>query len=68
MTSTIKSGLDLRVGDCIKVWWRPGTDKIVRLRPYTGPLDLGEGTMIADFALYKVGMTIEPGSDFEVVQ
>jgi hypothetical protein len=34
-------GSDLRVGDTIKVWWRPGRDTVTKLVPYAGPLDLG---------------------------
>lgn len=58
---------DLKVGDVIRVWWKPGRDTITRLTPYTGPLlsDLGEGTLIADFALNPVGMTLEAGAWFE---
>jgi len=28
----------LRIGDTIETWWRPGRDTITGLRPYTGPL------------------------------
>jgi hypothetical protein len=31
-------GADLHVGDTIEVWWRPGHDTIIELRPYTGSL------------------------------
>ena len=45
----------------------PGRDTITRLTPYTGPLlsVLGEGTLMADFALNPVGMTLEAGAWFE---
>lgn len=58
---------DLQVGDTINVWWRPGRDTILALRPYTGPLLdlLGDGTQIADFALNKSGMTLEAGFQYE---
>ena len=58
---------ELRVGDTILVWWNPGRDTITRLTPYTGPLlaVLGEGTLLADFALSPTGMTLEAGAWFE---
>lgn len=60
-------GKDLKVGDVVKVWWSPGFDKIVGLRPYNGRLDCLKDAKLADFALYQVGMTIEAGIVFEVV-
>jgi hypothetical protein len=61
-------GKALKVGDVIETWWRPGRDRITRLLPYKGPLleILGNGTRLADFALYKVGMTIPPEDVFVV--
>jgi len=58
---------DLRVGDTIAVWWSPGRDTIIAMHPYTGPLLdlLGEGTMLADFALNTMGMTLEARGMFE---
>ena len=58
---------DLQVGDTINVWWSPGWDTIIALRPYTGPLLrlLGEGTQLADFELNKSGMTLEAGFQYE---
>lgn len=55
-------GADLRVGDTIEVWWAGNRDTITALRPYTGPLACLKGARLADFALLKTGMTIEPGS------
>lgn len=62
-------GKDLRVGDTIETWWAPGRDTITELRPYRGPLAYlwPEGARIAAFALFKVGMTIEPQADFVVL-
>ena len=58
------SGKHLRVGDTIEVWWGNGRDTITGLRPYNGPLshlwDRYGGARLADFAINKVGMTIEP--------
>jgi hypothetical protein len=51
-------GSDLRVGDTIKGWWRPGRDTVTKLVPYAGPLDLGPNPQIASFAICKSGMTI----------
>ena len=62
----IKSGSDLKVGDHIKVWWKPGTDLITNLTPYSGPLKCLKDAMIADFAINKTGMTIEPHGIFKV--
>ena len=63
------SGLQLRVGDTIKVWWKPGQDTITGLTPYKGPLSSlwGGKARLASFALYKVGMTIEPQMMYEVI-
>ncbi|MDE2022478.1 MAG: hypothetical protein KGI71_06220 [Patescibacteria group bacterium] len=58
----------LKVGDTIAVWWKPNRDTITKLTRYDGPLLglLGEGTMLAEFALNKTGMTLEAGSFYEV--
>ena len=53
---------DLCVGDTIEVWWQPGRDTIIGLRPYTGPIKCIERAKLADFAIVKVGMTLEPGA------
>ena len=68
-TTARTSTRDLRVGDTILVWWNPGRDTIIRLTPYTGPLlaVLGEGTLLADFALSPTGMTLEAGAWFDRV-
>jgi hypothetical protein len=60
----------LKVGDTIKVWWRPGRDTITALKPYTGPLlnTLGQGTKLASFALNTSGMTLEVNAIFEVTR
>jgi len=65
-------GRQLRVGDTIEVWWGNGRDTITGLRPYNGPLShlwdrYGGGARLADFAVNKVGMTIEPQIVFSVV-
>lgn len=58
---------ELQVGDTITVWWGIKRDTIIGLRPYVGPLAelLGEGTKIADFALFKPGMTLEAGNRYQ---
>lgn len=65
-----KLGKQLKVGDTIKVWWSGGRDTITALRPYNGPLEYlwakDGGARLADFALNKSGMTIEPMMGFEV--
>ena len=55
---------ELRVGDVIEVWWRPKRDTIIALRPYDGQLECLRGGRLADFALLRTGMTIEPGSEY----
>lgn len=57
---------ELRVGDTIKVWWHPHADRITRLEPYTGPLECLRGARLATFALLRNGMTLEPGSTYEL--
>jgi hypothetical protein len=58
---------ELRVGDTIEVWWQPGRDTITKLRPYTGPLECLKGGWIAEFAILRTGMTIEPGSQYRKI-
>jgi hypothetical protein len=66
------TGRQLRVGDTIEVWWGNGRDTITGLRPYNGPLShlwdrYGGGVRLADFAINKVGMTIEPQMIYNVL-
>ena len=69
MTALRKRGDALRAGDTIKVWWRPGRDTIISLRPYRGRLVylFTDGAQIAEFAILKCGMTIENGEDYETI-
>ena len=70
MDTQHRFGAQLKVGDTIAVWWTPGRDQIIALRPYTGPYTGQpgwDGTRIADFALSKTGMTIFAGEDFELI-
>lgn len=66
-----KLGRDLLAGDTIVVWWANGRDTITALRPYRGRLESlwkeHGGARLADFAINKVGMTIEPQIVYEVV-
>ena len=64
-----KLGKNLKVGDIIETWWEPKCDKIIKLTPYHGPLKdtLGKNTKIAQFALYKAGMTIESETVYSVI-
>lgn len=64
-----KLGAELKVGDTIAIWWRPGRDTITSLVPYKGPLEhlFPEGAQIAGFALNKCGMTIENDHSFEII-
>lgn len=58
---------ELRVGDVIEVWWKPGRDTITKLWPYTGPLKCLGRAMLAEFAINRTGMTLEEGGVFECV-
>ena len=61
-------GRDLRVGDTILVWWRPGRDTIVRFTDYDGRYKSHpgwDGVRLAEFALLKSGMTVFADEDFE---
>lgn len=64
-----KLGKNLKVGDVIETWWEPKCDKIIKLTIYHGPLKktLGKNAKIAQFALSKVGMTIEPGTVYSII-
>lgn len=64
-----KLGSALKVGDTIEVWWAPRRDTITALRPYTGPLaqHFPQGAQLAEFALCKLGMTIDNGEIYEVI-
>ena len=61
-------GKDLCVGDTILVWWRPGRDTIIGILPYNGTLkELKGKCRIGEFALLKVGMTIEDDMGYDRV-
>jgi len=67
-----KPGNQLQVGDTLEVWWGNGRDTVTGLRPYNGPLShlwdkYGAGARLADFALNRVGMTVEPQIMFNVL-
>jgi hypothetical protein len=59
-------GSELRVGDVIDVWWAPNRDCITQLRPYNGPIKELAGAQLADFAINRIGMTIEAGVLYRV--
>lgn len=63
-------GSELRPGDVIEVWWRPRRDVIISLRPYAGPLAslFPEGAQLAEFALNRIGMTIDNSDTFVLVE
>lgn len=63
------TGVDLRVGDTIEVWWNPKRDTITSLRPYNGPLAhlFKDGVSLAEFAILKSGMTIDHGETFTLI-
>jgi hypothetical protein len=62
-----KHGWELVVGDVIEVWWQPGRDIVTALRHYNGPIKELHGGFLADFAINRVGMTIEPQMMYQVV-
>lgn len=59
-------GREIKPGDTIEVWWTPQRDTVISLRPYNGPLAhlFKDGAQLAEFALNKVGMTIDNGDLF----
>lgn len=63
----MKTAEQLHVGDTIAVWWKPNRDTITKLWPYTGPLECIKGARMAEFAINRGGMTLEPGSVYEVI-
>jgi hypothetical protein len=64
-----KQGSELEVGDTISVWWKGRRDTITHLTPYTGPLSglFPSGARIAEFALLRVGMTIDNEDRYEII-
>lgn len=64
----IKRGSELKVGDVIEVWWKPGRDTVLSLEPYTGPLVhiFPDGAQIASLAMLVCGMTIDNNDIFKV--
>lgn len=62
-----KTTEQLKVGDVLKVWWRPGRDTITKLTPYDGPLKECKGGRMAEFALNPTGMTCIARDVFEIV-
>jgi hypothetical protein len=72
-------GNELKVGDTIKVWWssaqnmrggKPNEDVITGLRPYTGRIGhlFPKGAQIASFMYLHVGMTIDNGDLYTVIE
>lgn len=58
---------ELQVGDVIEVWWKPGRDIITTLRLYRGPLRCLGRALLAEFAINRMGMTLEENGTFECV-
>lgn len=65
-----KLGKDLKAGDTIKVWWYPGQDTIVKIKPYDGPLNhlFPEGAQLTKFLILKGGMTIDNSETYELCE
>ncbi len=66
------AGRDLKVGDVLKVWWRPGRDTITTIEPYKGPYESmfqkeSDGASIARFAVWTLGMTIPHNEAYDVI-
>lgn len=62
-----KLGAELKVGDVIEVWGSR-RDAITKLSPYVGKLAslFPHGAQIAEFAAFKLGMTIDNEELYEV--
>jgi hypothetical protein len=63
----VRSAAELKVGDTIAVFWKPGRDTITALRPYDGQLACMQDARIAEFALNPVGMALEAHLHYEVI-
>ena len=64
-----KRGRNLKIGDIVEFWF--GRDTITNLKEYIGPLSyLWEppGAKLADLAISKVGITIEPQMIYKIVK
>ena len=69
METRDRLGAQLKAGDTIRVWWKPGRDTITELKPYVGAYTGQpgwEGARIATFALCATGMTIFAGDEYAV--
>ena len=65
----IVPALELQIGDVVDVWWQPGSDTVIDIKPYRGrymhePKWKGCKTVI--FGIQRTGMTIFPSDQFEV--
>jgi len=63
-------GSELSKWDVMKVWWAPYRDTISRIEPYRGAYENDpewSGVQTAYFVQLRVGMTIFPNEDFEVM-
>ena len=66
-------GHELKVGDTIEVWWHscnqpiPNQDTITKLVPYKGPIVFSNGAQLADFRYNRVGMTINNGELYNLI-
>jgi hypothetical protein len=69
LTMRVVRGCDLRIGNMIAVWWKPGYDIITELRPYSGPLIylFPDGAQLATFVT-RAMMTIENADYYNVVR
>ncbi len=75
MSEQIKTvaGRDLKVGDVLKVWWKPGRDTVTKIEPYRGPLESmfqkeSEGASIAYFAIWRLSMTVPHNEAYECIR
>ena len=61
-------GSDLRIGDTIKVWWKPNRDTIIQFDEHSNPNGIFKnGARVAQFAILKPGMTIDNDAYFDVI-
>jgi hypothetical protein len=66
MKTVSKRGTELRIGETVKVWWKPGMAQLLSLRPHPKYKEMFgvDGAMIGNFG--GTEMTIEPHMMYDV--
>ena len=66
---TYVTGIELKVGDKIAVWWKPKYDVVTGFKPHPKYDEMfnTKGARIASFAISELGMTIPPNGEYELI-